>query len=83
MPKNNRSIGSQGLEQGGPNLGNDITRDDLSPRNAGDGLTSPTSMGVGNHDDKDTEKGDEPDLLSDYSEMDEVDEDEDEEDKNI
>jgi hypothetical protein len=26
MPGNNRSIGGQGLEQGGPNLGNDISR---------------------------------------------------------
>lgn len=83
MPDNNKSIGSHGLEQGGPNLGNDITRDDLSTGKAGDALTSPTSMGVGHHDDKDTEKDDDPDLLSDYSEMDEEDEDEDEKDKNI
>lgn len=26
MPGTNRSIGGQGLEQGGPNLGNDISR---------------------------------------------------------
>jgi hypothetical protein len=26
MPDTNRSIGGQGLEQGGPNLGNDISR---------------------------------------------------------
>jgi hypothetical protein len=36
-----RGIGSEGLEQGGPNLGNDYSRKDLSTRNAGDALTTP------------------------------------------
>ena len=69
MPENKKSIGSEGLEQGGPNLGNDNSRDDLSIKNAGDAFTSPTSMGVGHHEDS-REKGDDEDLLSDYSELD-------------
>ena len=48
MPEHNRSIGGQGLEQGGPNLGNDITREDLSIKNAGDPLTSPKPMNAEN-----------------------------------
>ena len=44
-----RGIGSEGLEQGGPSLGNDYSRKDLSTRNAGDALTTP--------DPADTSKG--------------------------
>jgi hypothetical protein len=85
MPENNRSIGSEGLEQGGPNLGNDISRDDLSVRNAGDALTTPKSMGAddNNADDaeldtdlEDDELDNEIDLADD--EDDDVDEDDDE-----
>lgn len=53
MPKTSRSIGGEGLEQGGMDLGNDISRKDLSIKNAGDALTSPPKMG-------DTSKGTDP-----------------------
>lgn len=46
-----RGIGSEGLEQGGPNLGNDYTRKDLNIRDAGDALTSPNTQESGNEDD--------------------------------
>ena len=46
-----RGIGSEGLEQGGPNLGNDYTRKDLSIRDAGDALTSPNTQSLRNEDD--------------------------------
>jgi len=93
MPENNRSIGSTGLEQGGPNLGNDITRDDMSIRNAGDALTNPTSMGSGpggkNEDDTSLTEDDElevddddDDLLAD-DELDEDDDEVEEEDKTL
>lgn len=42
-----RGIGSEGLEQGGPNLGNDYSRKDLGLRNAGDALTHPETGGLG------------------------------------
>lgn len=51
MPANDRGIGSEGLEQGGPNLGNDYSRKDLGIRNAGDALTTPNTKGSGNQDD--------------------------------
>ena len=50
MPENDRRIGSEGLEQGGPNLGNDYTRKDLGLRDAGDALTTPNTQGLGNQD---------------------------------
>ena len=46
-----RGIGSEGLEQGGPNLGNDYARKDLSVRDAGDALTTPSTKGSGAKDD--------------------------------
>ncbi len=46
MPESNRGIGSEGLEQGGPNLGNDYARPDLSTRNAGDSLTTPDTSSL-------------------------------------
>jgi phosphopantothenoylcysteine synthetase/decarboxylase len=51
MQATDRGIGSEGLEQGGPNLGNDYTRSDLSVGNAGDALTTPNTTGVSNDDD--------------------------------
>ena len=42
-----RGIGSEGLEQGGPNLGNDYSRKDLGVRNAGDALTHPETGSLG------------------------------------
>lgn len=42
-----RGIGSEGLEQGGPNLGNDYSRKDLGVRNAGDALTHPETGALG------------------------------------
>ena len=55
MPENDRGIGSEGLEQGGPNLGNDYSRKDLTTRNAGDALTTPNTQGLGKNDnDQDT-----------------------------
>ena len=44
MSRTRRSIGSDGLEQGGMDLGNDISRKDLSIKNAGDALTDPPIM---------------------------------------
>ncbi len=49
-----RGIGSQGLEQGGPNLGNDHSRPDHGIRDAGDALSTPNTIGLGSGD-----KGDE------------------------
>ncbi|MEJ7767448.1 MAG: hypothetical protein WKF89_06535 [Chitinophagaceae bacterium] len=46
-----RSIGGEGLEQGGPNMGNDYTRKDLGVRNAGDGLLSSNTPGMNSGDD--------------------------------
>lgn len=43
MPEKDRGIGSEGLEQGGPSLGNDYTRNDLSVGNAGDAFTTPNT----------------------------------------
>ncbi|MEO6915930.1 MAG: hypothetical protein ABI151_10010 [Chitinophagaceae bacterium] len=40
MSENPREIGSEGLEQGGPSLGNDYARSDLSIGNAGDALAN-------------------------------------------
>ena len=55
MPERNRGIGSEGLEQGGPSLGNDYARGDLSTREAGNALTSPdTSSMSSNERDKDS-----------------------------
>lgn len=55
MPENNRGIGSEGLEQGGPNLGNDYARADLSTREAGNALTSPDTSSMSDNDrDKDS-----------------------------
>lgn len=51
MPENDRGIGSEGLEQGGPNLGNDYSRKDLGVRDAGDALTTPNTLGLGNDTD--------------------------------
>ncbi len=48
MPETNRSIGGEGLEQGGMDLGNDISRKDLSTKNAGDALTNKPTMGTSN-----------------------------------
>lgn len=80
MPENNKSIGSEGLEQGGPNLGNDISRKDLSIRDAGDALTKPPSMGAENEE----EDVEDVDLDDDELELDEDDEEEDDEDdKNL
>jgi hypothetical protein len=39
MPGNNRSIGGQGLEQGGPNLGNDYSRNITREQEADDNNT--------------------------------------------
>lgn len=52
MPENDRGIGSEGLEQGGPSLGNDYSRKDLGVRDAGDALTTPNTQGL-NQDDQD------------------------------
>ncbi len=51
MSEIDRGIGSEGLEQGGPNLGNDYTRKDLETRNAGDALTTPNTKGMGSEKD--------------------------------
>lgn len=53
MPENDRGIGSEGLEQGGPSLGNDYSRKDLGLRDAGDALTTPNTQGL-DQDDQDT-----------------------------
>lgn len=53
MLENDRGIGSEGLEQGGPSLGNDYSRKDLGLRDAGDALTTPNTKGL-NQDDQDT-----------------------------
>lgn len=53
MPENDRGIGSEGLEQGGPSLGNDYSRKDLGVRDAGDALTTPNTQSL-NPDDQDT-----------------------------
>lgn len=55
MPENDRGIGSEGLEQGGPSLGNDYSRKDLGIRNAGDALTTPNTQGLKNQSDDDQE----------------------------
>jgi hypothetical protein len=52
MPETNRSIGGEGLEQGGPSLGNDISRKDLSVKNAGDALTNRPTMSRKSEDGK-------------------------------
>ncbi|MEJ7736763.1 MAG: hypothetical protein WKF97_04985 [Chitinophagaceae bacterium] len=55
MPAIDRGIGSEGLEQGGPSLGNDYNRKDLGMRDAGDALTTPNTAGLGEKsDDQDT-----------------------------
>lgn len=61
MPENNRAIGSEGLEQGGPSLGNDIARKDLSVGNAGDTFTTLVSMAAKSEKDEtgDDKNGDE------------------------
>ena len=41
MPEKDRGIGSEGLEQGGPNLGNDYTRPIGTHREAGDTVILP------------------------------------------
>lgn len=51
MQATDRGIGSEGLEQGGPNLGNDYARHDLSVGNAGDALATPNTTGLSNDDD--------------------------------
>ena len=51
MLEMDRGIGSEGLEQGGPQLGNDYTRKDLGTRDAGDALSTPNTTGLGNKDD--------------------------------
>ena len=51
MPENRRGIGSEGLEQGGPNLGNDYARPDLSIGNAGDALATPNTTSLKEDDD--------------------------------
>src|SRR3954471_6398679 len=55
MQSTDRGIGSEGLEQGGPNLGNDYSRKDLSTGNAGDALTTPNTIGL-NNDENDTDE---------------------------
>lgn len=52
MPENDRGIGSEGLEQGGPSLGNDYSRKDLGVRDAGDALTTPNTKDLSNQDDE-------------------------------
>ena len=51
MLENDRGIGSEGLEQGGPSLGNDYSRKDLGIRDAGDALTTPNTTGLKSGDD--------------------------------
>jgi len=46
-----RGIGSEGLEQGGPSLGNDYARHDLSIGNAGDALATPNTTELSSDDD--------------------------------
>lgn len=55
MPANDRGIGSEGLEQGGPNLGNDYSRKDLGIGNAGDALTTPNTSGLGSRKEEDND----------------------------
>jgi hypothetical protein len=57
MATSHRGIGSEGLEQGGPDLGNDYSRKDLSTRNAGDALSTPDpgdTAGKGKKDGQET-----------------------------
>jgi hypothetical protein len=86
MPKTSRSIGGEGLEQGGMDLGNDISRKDLSIKNAGDALTTPPTMGdAGKQTDLDDDELNDDELLTD-DELEENEEDiidDDEEDKNL
>jgi len=49
MPENDRGMGSEGLEQGGPGLGNE--RD---IRDSGDALTNPNTEGLETQTDDDT-----------------------------
>ena|SRR5687767_2765947 len=56
MPENDRGIGSEGLEQGGPNLGNDYSRSVGSRGNtdARDAIILPKEEGSGNRSADDT-----------------------------
>lgn len=56
MPSKHGGIGGEGLEQGGPSLGNDYARPDMSVGNAGDALSTPNTIGL---------KGNEKDLAID------------------
>lgn len=51
MSAPDRGIGSNGLEQGGPSLGNDYARNDLSVGNAGDAFTTPNTTELKKDDD--------------------------------
>ncbi len=75
MPETNRSIGGEGLEQGGMDLGNDISRKDLSTKNAGDALTNTPTMGSSNDqtDLEDDELDDDEMLADDELEEDDTD----------
>ena len=83
MPETNRSIGGEGLEQGGPELGNDISRKDLSVKNAGDALTDLPTMS--DKDDADRDTGDDELDLDDDSQLadDELGDDNDEEEDDV
>jgi hypothetical protein len=56
MPENDRGIGSEGLEQGGPNLGNDYTRSVGTRGNtdARDAIILPDEQQTGNRSADDT-----------------------------
>lgn len=66
MSETSRSIGGEGLEQGGPGLGNDISRKDLSIKNAGDALTNLPTM---SDDEKDADLEDDELELDDDSQL--------------
>ena len=51
MSEIDRGIGSEGLEQGGPSLGNDYSRKDLGIRDAGDALTNPNTQELATQED--------------------------------
>jgi len=51
MPDRHGGIGSEGLEQGGPNLGNDYARPDMSVGNAGDALATANTTELKGDDD--------------------------------
>lgn len=79
MPGDSKDIGSSGLEQGGPNLGNDYSRPistDRNEQNTTTNVGAGTGTGNDNQADKesrlnlDTEGGDEGGSMPDPEELD-------------